>query len=124
MNNTEKNLKELTDQQLVKLYDEYNKRKKEIDKVLKQVRREAADRLNDRHVKRITYFDSKTEEERGFEWSERLSKTTNYELLKTLVGDKYSDVVIETTTSFVRFIKKKKGTKNIPNYTVPKGAIV
>ena len=117
-------LKDLTDQQLISLYDQYSEQKRKIDKELKKIREEAARRLNEKRVKSITYIDAENDLERGFEWVSQPSKSINYELLKMLVGEKYSEVVTENTSTFVKFIKRKMQSKTVPNYTVPEGTIV
>lgn len=117
-------LKDLTDQQLINLYDQYSEQKRKIDKELKKIREEAARRLNEKRVKSITYIDAENDLERGFEWASKPLKSINYELLKMLVGEKYSEVVTENTSTFVKFIKRKMQSKTVPNYTVPEGTIV
>ena len=117
-------LKDLTDQQLISLYDQYSEQKRKIDKELKKIREEAARRLNEKRVKSITYIDAENDLERGFEWASKPSKSINYELLKMLVGERYSEVVTENTSTFVKFIKRKMQSKTVPNYTVPEGTIV
>ena len=117
-------LRKVTDEELVRLYDEYIEKKTEIDRALKAIREEAARRLNERHVQSITYIDPETDTERGFEWSQRSSRSVNYELLKAIVGDKYFDIVTENTSTFVKFVKRKREKKSVPNFNIPEGTIV
>ena len=118
-----KNITELSIEELVDLYDAWSKQKVEAENYLKSIRNEAARRLNEKREQKVIFErDGKV---RGFEWASRPTRSVNYDLLRSIINDEmFSQVVNESTVSFVKVVNRKvkePSTKPIP--TIPTASI-